>query len=93
MLDIFHSTTQLLAEYAKKHDSVLVSYSGGKDSLVTLDLCTRTFKRVTAFFMYFVPGPSARAGGVSSARAVSSCLRVGFTTRRNRSITSTISSG
>lgn len=56
MADIFTSTTELLAEYSKAHDSVLVSYSGGKDSLVTLDLCTRAFKRVVCFFMYFVPG-------------------------------------
>lgn len=56
MADIITSTTQMLQECAKVHDSVLVSYSGGKDSLVTLDLCSRTFKRVVCFFMYFVPG-------------------------------------
>lgn len=37
---------------------VLVSYSGGKDSAVTLDLCARHFDEVQAFFMYFVPGLS-----------------------------------
>ena len=56
MADIFLSTTQMLTEYARRYDGVLVSYSGGKDSLVTLDLCTRTFRRVVCFFMYFVPG-------------------------------------
>lgn len=37
-------------------DSVLVSFSGGKDSIVTLDLCCRFFSRVEAFFLYWVKG-------------------------------------
>lgn len=37
-------------------DSVLVGLSGGKDSLVTLDLCAKHFRRVEAYFLYTVPG-------------------------------------
>ena len=50
------TTLAELRQAAEKHDSVCVMYSGGKDSMTVMDLCCRTFKRVEAFYMYFVPG-------------------------------------
>lgn len=51
-------TLQELAEARKRYSSVIVSFSGGKDSIVVMDLCRRTFPKVEAFFMEFVPGLS-----------------------------------
>jgi len=39
-------------------DRVLVGVSGGKDSVVTLDICARFFPHVVGFFMYLVKGLS-----------------------------------
>lgn len=36
--------------------SVIVGFSGGKDAIVTLDLCRDFFPRVEAYFLYIVPG-------------------------------------
>ena len=50
------ATLSVLRDAAKTHDSVLVGFSGGKDSLVVTDLCCRVFKHVQGFYMYLVPG-------------------------------------
>jgi 3'-phosphoadenosine 5'-phosphosulfate sulfotransferase (PAPS reductase)/FAD synthetase len=56
MGNIYLETSEKLAEYAKQHDSIIVAYSGGKDSRAVLDLCCKTFPRVVCFHMYLVPG-------------------------------------
>lgn len=48
----------LLEAERARNDTLLVSYSGGKDSRVVLDLASRVFApgKVQCFFMYFLPG-------------------------------------
>ena len=55
-MDLFGTAKEELEGGRQRSSSVLVSFSGGKDSLCTLDLCSRFFEHVEAFFMYFVPG-------------------------------------
>lgn len=49
-------TLATLEKARQRSASCLVSFSGGKDSLATLDMAVRTFDHVEAFFMCFVPG-------------------------------------
>ncbi len=55
-MERLNETLDILRDAASKGDSVAVMYSGGKDSLVLMDLCMRTFKRVVPVHMFFVPG-------------------------------------
>jgi phosphoadenosine phosphosulfate reductase len=56
MSDVLNETVRKLEARAEVHESVMVAYSGGKDSLVILDLCCRVFTRVVGVHCYFVPG-------------------------------------
>ena len=48
----------IIKTQASVTDEVIVGFSGGKESIVTLDLCCRYFKKVKPFFMYIVPNLS-----------------------------------
>jgi phosphoadenosine phosphosulfate reductase len=59
--------TDIVKRAAKVTDRVAVGFSTGKDSIVSLDLCARHFKHVTAFFMYNVPGLSFQESYIRQA--------------------------
>lgn len=56
MSDVFRDSAAALEALALLHESCLVFYSGGKDSLAVMDLCRRAFRAAAGVFMYFVPG-------------------------------------
>jgi len=68
-LSIEDETLKILREARRKSDAVLVSFSGGRDSLVVMDLCLRVFARVEAFFMQVVPGLETVEGPAIEAAA------------------------
>lgn len=55
MSKAIETTLNMLRSLSRTTDAVCVSYSDGKDSRVVMDLCVRSFKKVHAFFMYFLP--------------------------------------
>lgn len=59
---------------AEQHSSVLVAYSGGKDSRVVLDLCAKTFKRFEVFCMALVPGMQSTRAILDEARGRYGCV-------------------
>jgi 3'-phosphoadenosine 5'-phosphosulfate sulfotransferase (PAPS reductase)/FAD synthetase len=54
-------TLHALRELAAQHESVIVSYSAGKDSEVILHLARKTFRRVVALYLHFLPNLSRNA--------------------------------
>lgn len=53
---VLQDTLKLMQELAGAHDFAVVSFSGGKDSLVVMDLACKVFKHVEAFHWFMVPG-------------------------------------
>lgn len=53
-LSINHAE-KILKYVRLKTNCILVSFSGGKDSIVTLDLCYKLFPKVVCFFLYIIP--------------------------------------
>lgn len=66
--DTFQKTAAELRSLASKHQAVLVAFSGGKDSLAVLDLCSRAFGLVACFHMEAVPGLACIEDRLSAAR-------------------------
>jgi 3'-phosphoadenosine 5'-phosphosulfate sulfotransferase (PAPS reductase)/FAD synthetase len=65
---LFVQTKKYLEDVAKSNPSILVGFSGGKDSWVCLDLCCRVFTSVTAFFLYLVPDLACVEAELDKAR-------------------------
>lgn len=56
-MSIVTDTLKILRDVrASGVDHVAVSYSGGKDSIAVLDLCSQVFPKVSAWFQYIVEG-------------------------------------
>jgi len=48
-----HVLNKVKSEYGI--NEILLSYSGGKESLVILDLCSKVFSKIVCFHYYFLP--------------------------------------
>ena len=55
-MDIITRTVEQVRQLSQQEDACLVSFSGGKDSLVVAHLARQHFKKVVGFFFYFAPG-------------------------------------
>jgi phosphoadenosine phosphosulfate reductase len=55
-VDKFSEAEQIMRDASRSSDGCIVFFSGGKDSLVVMDMASRIFKKVVPVFMYFVPG-------------------------------------
>ena len=68
MADHIHETLKRLGELSLKHKIVAVGFSGGKDSLATLDLAVKFFSTVIPYYYYFIPGLRSEAQKLSIAK-------------------------
>lgn len=66
-MSIVQETLRELDRARAESPRALVAFSGGKDSLVVMDMATRTFDSVVAFFMYLVPGLKCAEAGIEAA--------------------------
>ena len=57
-----------LKEAATFHDGVIVAYSGGKDSLVVMDLACKSFRRVVGVLWYMFPGLKRNQDAIDYAK-------------------------
>lgn len=68
-MSILEDTDRVLREARESANSIIVAYSGGKDSRVVMDLCVRNFTHVKAFFMEFIPNLDSVELELDEARA------------------------
>jgi hypothetical protein len=68
MADHLKQTLHELGELSLVHRRVAVGFSGGKDSLATLDLATKFFKEVVPYYFYFVPGLKSEEAKIKVAQ-------------------------
>lgn len=55
--NVYLQASSIMAEARKRHSSCIVSFSGGKDSFVVLDMAAKAnFTKIVLFHRYFLPG-------------------------------------